>query len=362
MYLYLTILFVACFIFSLLFNFLMLRWSRTLGRKNQSTEREQRWSADRKPAIGGVSFYMVLLISYLAYLFLVKPNLSSTDEMIHFGILLLTTLAFFTGLADDAFNTMPVLKLAAQICCGLILVFFDISIAFFNIPVADNLLTIMWTVGIMNSINMLDNMDGITASVSVHILLMAAASALPLSQDNLFYTFVCGGLVSALLGFLVFNWHPSRMFMGDTGSQLLGAMLAAMGIIFFWNNDNLVEGHNWWSKITIIITAFAVPMADTITVTINRLRAGKSPFVGGRDHTTHHLSYLGLKDDHVAILVNAISFVSLVMIAMLRWIPTEYLNIYLLTMFVYSVIVFTSLFTITQLSGKIKNVQIHEKD
>ena len=138
-------------------------------------------------------------------------------------------------MADDAYNTVPWLKLIAQITTGFVLIYTGVVIDFFEIEVADAMLTIFWTVAVMNSINMLDNMDGVTASVSIFILFSAALTAYPLTDNNLFYTFVCGGTAAAIIGFLYFNWNPSKMFMGDTGSQMLGALLAAIGILFFWS-------------------------------------------------------------------------------------------------------------------------------
>ncbi len=201
---------------SALFNFLFLKWTKTLGTKNLAPSEEVRWSTDYKPAIGGISFYIIFLVSYVVYLFLNNPEFMAKEELTHFGILIVVTLGFFTGLADDAFNTVPWLKLSAQISCGIILLLFDVRIDFFENNLLDSLLTVFWTVAVMNSINMLDNMDGITTVVSIFILLAAAIGSGLILSSNFFYTFVCGGTVSALLGFLVFNWHPSKIFMGDT--------------------------------------------------------------------------------------------------------------------------------------------------
>lgn len=332
---------------STLFNYLFLKWTRTLGMKNLGVPEELRWSASYKPAIGGISFYIVFLISYLIYLFVTNPDLTAMEEKTHLGILIVVTIGFFTGLTDDAFNTVPWLKFSAQFACGLLLILFDLKINFFEVFWMDGVLTIFWTIAVMNSINMLDNMDGITTVVSITILAAAALCALPITDGSLFYTFICGGTVAALIGFLIFNWHPSKMFMGDTGSQMLGAMLAAVGIIFFWNNTNITADHSWWSKLAIVITAFVIPIADSLTVTINRIRRGQSPFVGGRDHTTHHLSYAGLTDRQVAGVMVIISLISLGFMAMLRYIPEYERNAYFLLLYAFSVITIVFLFSTT---------------
>ncbi|MEX2597426.1 MAG: MraY family glycosyltransferase [Salibacteraceae bacterium] len=316
----LLLIFVTLVTFSALFNYLFLRWTRTLGTKNLAPAEELRWSESYKPAIGGISFYIIFLVSYAIYLFFQNPDLGESEEMTHFGLLIAVTVGFFTGLADDAFNTVPWLKLAAQIGCGVLLLMFDLNIVFFEHEVLDAFLTIFWTVGMMNSINMLDNMDGITSIVSIFILLAASIVSEPLQSTNLFYTFICGGVLAALIGFLFFNWYPSKVFMGDTGSQMLGALLAAIGVLFFWNNPDISANHTWYSKLAIVGSAFVIPIADSITVTINRIRRGQSPLVGGKDHTTHHLSYAGLNDIQVAMVMILISSISVTFISALSYI------------------------------------------
>lgn len=341
----LSILFIALVIFSWAMNFFLLKWSKTLGRKNEVNSSEIRWSDAYKPAIGGISFYFVFLISLIAYYFV--SDQSGIDHNYQIGIIAAVSLGFFTGLADDAFNTVPWLKFAAQFLCGVILVYFNLRIEFFEIFWLDALLTIFWTISVMNSINMLDNMDGITASISATILISAAVCALPFGESALFYTIVCGGTVAALLGFLFLNWHPSRIFMGDTGSQMLGALLAAVGIAFFWNNGSIIDEHAWYSKIAIVLTAFVVPIGDSITVTINRLKRGQSPFVGGRDHTTHHLSYAGLSDHFVSFVLLLISCISIALIAGLQFVSHDHLQFYTSLLFAYPLLCISFLYSTT---------------
>ena len=279
------------------------------------------------------------------------------EELTHLGVLIVVTLGFFTGLADDAFNTVRWLKLSAQIACGIIMLLFDVRIEFFENIYLDPFLTIFWTVAVMNSINMLDNMDGITTIVSIFILLAAAiGSGLNLSS-NFFYTFICGGTVSALAGFLLFNWHPSKIFMGDTGSQMIGALLAAIGIIFFWNNELIDTQHTWYSKLALVITAFVIPIADSLTVTINRMRRGQSPFVGGKDHTTHHLSFYGFNNTQIIFIYSGIAFLSsLIAIALYRFGSTWSIN-YFLFYLIYILTIFFSLYITTQQHKELRKYQ-----
>jgi len=131
------------------------------------------------------------------------------------------------------------------------------------------------------------------------------------------------GVLASLIGFLFYNWHPSRMFMGDTGSQFLGILLAVVGILFFWNPYKSGDILHFSRQITLILFVFAIPVIDTTTVTIKRMAAGKSPFVGGKDHTTHHLSYLGLSDRQIAWVLFGVSVLcSLLAISIIFAFPT----------------------------------------
>ena len=158
-----------------------------------------------------------------------------------FGILASASLGFIIGLADDSYNTKPLLKFAGQLCCGLILIYSNVVIGLFHNSMLNNLLTLFWVVGIMNSINMLDNMDAISSTVSISIIVSALTAMIFNSQLSSVYFMICIGVLGALIGFLYFNWHPSKMYMGDTGSQFIGVFLAALGIICFWNSGNTTE-------------------------------------------------------------------------------------------------------------------------
>jgi UDP-GlcNAc:undecaprenyl-phosphate GlcNAc-1-phosphate transferase len=177
------------------------------------------------------------------------------------------------------------------------------SIDIFQNEFLNYLLTVVWIVGMMNSLNMLDNMDGITSITSINICLFMIA--LNVSKFNTvgYISILNLGVLGALCGFLIFNFHPSKMFMGDTGSQFLGLFLGTMGIDNCWN-ISLPESapHLWIFNFVIIALVFLIPLTDTCTVIINRLRAGKSPFIGGKDHTTHHLFFKGITEKRIAIL------------------------------------------------------------
>jgi UDP-GlcNAc:undecaprenyl-phosphate GlcNAc-1-phosphate transferase len=116
-------------------------------------------------------------------------------------------------------------------------------------------------------------------------------------------------MLGALSGFLYFNINPSKLFMGDAGSQFLGLFVAFFSIKYLWNLGSTTE-HNSWISLVITLVALTPAAADTLTVVINRIRAGKSPMVGGKDHTTHHLVYAGYSDKQVWIIFSFIGLFS----------------------------------------------------
>lgn len=296
----LTLLFFACFVFSLIINYILLRFAQTLGIRNKEAG-QVRWNPQEKPSLGGISFYVVFLFSFIFTLLLPAQGLGFNLQIV--GILISATLAFLMGLADDAFNTQPLLKFLTQIFCALVLIFTGHSIAIFENQFINYLLTVIWVVGIMNSINMLDNMDGITTIVSILICFFMVAVNVSQFNTTSYSSVLNLGLMGALCGFLVYNFHPSKMFMGDTGSQFLGLFLAVMGIDNCWNNPFLTSFEGFpLVNFLVVGLVFLLPLTDTITVIINRLRARHSPFVGGKDHTTHHLFFKGITEKRIAIL------------------------------------------------------------
>lgn len=303
--------FVSTILLSALLNGLLLRFSQTLGIRGNSEL--VRWSSTQKPSLGGITFYVLFLFSVAAH-GVFFPGTSILLDRQLLAVLAAITLAFLMGLADDAYNTRPLLKFFIQLMCGVILIASGLVIRFFNIEALNILFTIIWVVGIMNSINMLDNMDAITACVSMFILLGSLITLYITHQVTDPLVIILIGVLGAIGGFLFFNWHPSRLYMGDTGSQFLGVLLAIVGIRFFWNQPDYGGTNDISKRLVITGLAFLIPIADTGSVVINRLLKRKSPFIGGKDHTTHHLSYLGLSDSQVALAFCGISLINLMLI------------------------------------------------
>ena len=192
----------------------------------------------------------------------------------------------------------------------------------------------------MNSLNMLDNMDAITTTVSISIILSALAVMAFHQEFGSVYFMILIGVMAALIGFLYFNWHPSKMYMGDTGSQFLGVFLAAIGIKYLWNAEppsgDLISARN----LLLPLIVFLMPIIDTTTVVINRLMKGQSPFVGGKDHTTHALAYLGLSDRQVAMVFWFMTLLSLLLVVIIEKYLREWTHTYTAIFSVYVVLMF----------------------
>lgn len=350
-----AVIFLGSLTFSVLINRIFLRFSKNLGIRNLD-EKIIRWNPTNKPSFGGISFFIVFLMT-LSFFQIAFPKFNSPFNLELIGIVVAASVGFLVGLADDAFNTNPTLKLIAQSICALILIGSGNSIQVFDIGWLNYFFTFLWVVGLMNSINMLDNMDAVTTIASLFALLCILVALIYTQSSEQVYFIIIIGLVGALLGFLFFNWHPSKMYMGDTGSQFLGIILAALSIKFLWNfqEEPSETITNTISKQFILpLLAFLIPICDTTTVTINRITKGQSPFVGGKDHTTHHLSYLGFSEQSVGLIIGGIGLFSTVMLIIaISIFPWSYM--FTIIYAVYAIVVFLSLFLITK--GKFLNLK-----
>lgn len=212
-----------------------------------------------------------------------------------------STWIFLVGLVDDVRPLGPRLKLLAQILATVPLIVGGIQIhAFLPWPALGIGLTIGWTVLLMNSFNLLDNMDGLCATVAATIglvLAIAAAQGGELWLPALFVSF--SGI---LVGFLIFNFQPASIFLGDSGSLLVGYLLAVFSIMitFYGGGDggvvgSGVEGGAGVSGLPVLIplAVMGVPLFDTASVIWIRLRAGAPLMVGDQNHFSHRLKSMG---------------------------------------------------------------------
>lgn len=327
---------------SLISNRLLLRFSQSLGIRNKN-DVVIRWSNQSKPSLGGIGLFLGFLGGMIIYL-IIEPELNLFGNLEFLGLFFSSSLAFSMGLADDAYDTKPLFKLFIQISCGLFLLFTGTSITLFNQEVIDGIITVVWVIILMNSLNMLDNMDGITATTVLFTLLSClVAGMLTGNESQIYWMYILIAVIGAILGFLKYNINPSKMFMGDAGSQFIGLFVAFFTIKFLWNLDGVTEHHPWVSLI-LTLTALTPAAADTLTVVINRLLEGKSPMVGGKDHTTHHLVYAGFKDKQVWIIFSVIGFISFVLSVLIVYLALNNQLHYIAFFLLYFLLVFGLLY------------------
>jgi UDP-GlcNAc:undecaprenyl-phosphate GlcNAc-1-phosphate transferase len=205
---------------------------------------------------------------------------------------------FALGLIDDKKRLGPFLKLAVQLAVAAAAAFFaDIRLEFFiHSKLITSILSAVWIVLIINVFNFLDNMDGAAAGIAVIVaaILFTAAAA----SGQVFVGAITLIFIGTLLGFLVFNFPPAKIFMGDAGSLPLGFLLALITLRTTYYHQ-AASGH--WYPVLIPIISMAVPLYDFLSVTILRIRQGKSPFVGDTQHFSHRLRRRGLTDTQTAL-------------------------------------------------------------
>jgi len=298
--------------FSYMLNKILLRFSKNFGVDSRQSQNVIRWASTSKPTTGGFSFYLTFLVGSLALVLLRPEGLEVTNRFL--ALFLSGTLAFLIGFADDAYGTHPRAKFLGQVACGVILLAFGIHIDFFSLinpdlAIIDYLLTLLWVVGMMNSLNMLDNMDGVTATIATTIALSSLNMIISVEGLGLMF-YVLVAIIGGFVGFLFWNWRPAKVYMGDTGSMFIGMVVAFFGIIYFWNVKATPDNISHLRMGLIPLMVFIVPIMDTTFVTVARLARGSSPFVGGKDHLTHNLARLGVPEMLVPVTLGIVSVIS----------------------------------------------------
>lgn len=245
--------------------------------------KRDRWH--RKPAalLGGVAIAVVVLAGGLT----IRP---STD------LLLLLLIAGFAaaaaGLVDDIVVLRPATKLVVQIVLASAFVYSGARLYWLDSMTADAMLTLLWIVGVTNAFNLLDNMDGLATGIAL-IVGVTLLTGFAGDAESRTYAAYLALLIGALAGFLVHNFHPASIFMGDSGSLFIGLTLAVLAL-------QPVAGHQGGPGVLAVIGAplmvLLVPIFETIFVTVARLLSGRHPGRGGRDHSSHRLVAIGLSE------------------------------------------------------------------
>ena len=259
-----------------------------------------RWHEKATPLLGGVGIFAGFTVGL--WLAIAVDAIPLTKEIggIYGGVALL----FVAGLVDDIRALPPLAKLALQIAAAVLVMATGTDVQLIHTHVLAWGLALFWLVGMTNAFNLLDNMDGLAATLAGIAFTFFAIDALTIHPNDTVLAIALAGAL-ACLGFLPFNLRPrgkALVFMGDSGSQLLGFLLAALGLSASWK----VAGSTV-ATLVLPILVLAVPILDTTLVTVARLLEGRPVYQGGRDHSSHRLVRFGLSETNAVLLLALIS-------------------------------------------------------
>lgn len=262
--------------------------------------RHDRWHSIATPHYGGVAIAGAFLVAIA----IVRGasdsfrDAGSANSELMTAIIVGTIAAAITGLLDDIIAFGPATKLAAQCGCACAFLWLAGGIELTGSAPVDSVVELLWIVGLMNAINMFDNMDGVAGTVltiGFATIGVACWMLAPGSPVTVFAVVAAG----CTAGFLGHNLPRAKIFMGDSGSLSLGFLLAVLGLVCVrplevGDADTSVASQSTAVATAVIgIGAALVPLADMIVVSLARIRRGQSPMQGGRDHSTHRLASIG---------------------------------------------------------------------
>jgi UDP-GlcNAc:undecaprenyl-phosphate GlcNAc-1-phosphate transferase len=253
--------------------------------------RNDRWHRQTVPLLGGVGIALPMLAGAVI-----------TGAASPMAVPLIAAfLVFIVGLVDDVLALKPATKLIAQIALASLLVYFGFSLSWVESRLLNSVLTIVWVVGLTNAFNLLDNMDGLCGGIAFVVAAMLLAGLLAgATRDQAGAQIAVLALLLGSTGaFLLFNFPPASVFMGDCGALFLGFTLASLTL-----SPEGIRGSRTDVAAVIAGPVFVllIPIFDTALVTVSRLLSGRSPAVGGRDHSSHRLVAIGLSE-RAAVMV-----------------------------------------------------------
>jgi UDP-GlcNAc:undecaprenyl-phosphate GlcNAc-1-phosphate transferase len=281
------------------------------------------------PSMGGIAIFCGFFISLLIWV-----EFSEWKE-IKF-ILVSLFVIFFIGVRDDLVPLKPLLKLVGQILAAVILIsLFDLrlksmygllGIYELNIVIS-YLITVFTIIIITNSFNLIDGLDGLAGSVAI-IALTAFGIWYFLIGDQVFAV-LAFSMMGAILAFLIFNWEPSEVFMGDTGALVIGMMLATLAIHFIDINYNLnlANPYRFNASVTTATCFIIIPLVDTTRIIILRLKKGQSPFTPDKSHIHHAIMRLGMSHSQTTLTLAGIQILFILLAIIFHNLQERYMLI-----------------------------------
>lgn len=293
-----VVVFIVAFSLSLLITPLSTRLGHILGITDRPGGR--RTHQGEVSRLGGIAlwagFFGAGLLVFTLSAFGVWPVVGDEDRKLLTGVLVGSGLVFLFGLWDDWRELPAWPQFAVQFGVALIAIAFDIIVERVTLPIRGYTifpgwitypLTIFWIMGMINTVNWLDGLDGLAAGVAAIASLLFAVHAYSLGQTMV--ALFPLALAAACLGFLPFNFHPARVFMGSSGSMLLGFALASLSILAP-------------AKVATTLLVLGIPIIDVLWLILRRWRRQGNPTQAGRDHLHYRLLDLGLSQRQIVLL------------------------------------------------------------
>jgi UDP-GlcNAc:undecaprenyl-phosphate/decaprenyl-phosphate GlcNAc-1-phosphate transferase len=211
----------------------------------------------------------------------------------------IASLMFVLGLVDDIFHLAPLRKLICQVSAAALLVLSGVVYPLRGSMAVNVVVTVIWLVGITNAFNLLDNMDGLSAGIalisSIYLSIFYASGGY---RDQAILVALAAG---AIAGFLLFNFNPARIFMGDCGSLFIGFLLASSSLLEVTHVSGVP------TFVLAPVTVLAIPIFDTLFVSVTRRLRGQAISQGGTDHSSHRLVRMGLHEKRAVLLLYVLS-------------------------------------------------------
>jgi UDP-GlcNAc:undecaprenyl-phosphate GlcNAc-1-phosphate transferase len=257
------------------------------------------------PKLGGLAIYLSFLLSLLVTFYLYYGTLNEIFSHT-LGLVLGATVILFLGIFDDCWGANWYQKLTVQSIAALVVMHYGYHISLIDLPFGGTInlgawgipLTILWITGISNAINLVDGLDGLAAGISLGVaFIFFMISMLFGDVQTVFLTAIMTGVIA---GFLIFNFNPAKIFLGDSGSLLIGFVLACFSINGMHQSSSAV-------KILIPVVALGVPIIDTVLAILRRLSKRVHPFKADKEHIHHRLLYLGLSQRRAVLLLYLVS-------------------------------------------------------
>lgn len=273
---------------SLILSYLFTPVAALLAEKTKLVDRPSSTKAHAHPTplLGGLAIYM----AYFIALFFAVDIGWPTAALFIGGSILLTV-----GIIDDKIRIMPRVKLIGQVVAALAAIRMGIRVEFIHNYYLSVVFTCLWIIGITNAINLLDNLNGLSAGITA--ISAAFFGLLAWERGDFLIAALSLSLCGSSLGFLKYNFPKAHIFMGDAGSLFIGFLLATIAVWGSWSAPTHI------TSLAIPIFILGYPIFDTTLVVISRLRSGRSIFQGGKDHSSHRLALLGLKKKRAVLVI-----------------------------------------------------------